>query len=205
MTTRTETTFTDEIKYWDAKALDTQHTMLATVQSSAGKWQASIAAFLGLYGTVGFVIGPNQLANLPVHGYVLVGVLIAYGLAGACGLTALALSNLAAQGIPKIFDQPITGEWLSEKSTSRARRASAQLKSAIGFALSAGLLAVGISVFLIVAGALAARHSSALITGDTGAYCGQLRNSGGTLSLLLPDGKVIPIGHASVTQVSSCP
>lgn len=205
MTTLTETTLTDEIKYWDAKALDTQHTMLATVQSSAGKWQASIAAFLGLYGTVGFVIGPNQLANLPVHGYVLLGVLIAYGLAGALGLTALALANLAAQGIPKIFDQPITGEWLSEKSTSRARTASTQLKSAIGFALVAGLIAVAISVFLIVTGTLAARHSSALVTGPNGAYCGQLRNSGGTLSLQLPDGKIIPLTGASVTQVSSCP
>jgi hypothetical protein len=205
MTALTDTTFTDEIKYWDAKALDTQHTMLATVQSSAGKWQASIAAFLGLYGTVGFVIGPNQLANLPVHGYVLLGVLIAYGLTGALGLTALALSNLAAQGIPKIFNQPITGAWLSEKSTARARSASTQLKSAIGFALVAGLLAIGISVFLIVTGALTARHSSALVTGPNGAYCGQLQNSGGTLSLLLPGGKVVPLAGASVTQVPSCP
>lgn len=199
------TTLIDEIKFWDAKAADTQHTMLATIQSSAGKWQASIAAFLGLYGTVGFVIGPSQLANLPVHGYVLLGVLIAYGLAGAFGLTALALSNLAAQGIPKIFDQPITGQWLSQQSTSRARTASTQLKWGIGFALFAGLLAVGISVFLIVTGALAARHSSAVVTGGSGAYCGQLQNSGGTLSLVLPGGKVMPIGSGSVTQVSSCP
>jgi hypothetical protein len=201
-------TLTEELKFWDAKAADTQHNLLATVQSSAGKWQASIAAFLGLYGTVGFVIGPNQLANLPVHGYVLLGVLIAYGLAGAFGLTALALSNLAAQGIPEIFERPmggITGAWLSHMSTERAKTASTLLKRAITCAAVAGLLAVGISVFLIVTGALAARHSSALVTGDTGAYCGQLQNSGGTLSLLLPDGKVIPIGHASVTQVSSCP
>ncbi|HEV3173098.1 MAG TPA: hypothetical protein VGZ32_22315 [Actinocrinis sp.] len=205
MTTLTETTFTDEIKYWDAKALDTQHTMLATIQSSAGKWQASIAAFLGLYGTVGFVIGPSQLANLPVHGYVLLGALIAYGLAGVFGLTALALSNLAAQGIPKIFNQPIVGEWLSEKSTARARTASTQLRWGIGFALVAGLFAVGISVFLIVTGALAARHSSALVTGPSGAYCGQLQDSDGTLSLLLPGGKVVPLAGASVTQVSSCP
>ena len=196
----------DEMNYWAEKAADVHHNMLATVQSSAGKWQASIAAFLGLYGTVGFVLGPSQLTALPVHGQVQVVVLAAYGLAGAFGLAALWQSNLAAQGIPEILNgTPITGQLLSRLSTERAVSADRQLKRAIACAAVAGLLAIGISVSLVVAGALASRNPKAVVVGPAGAYCGQLRNSGGQLSLVLPDGKVIPIAGSSLSQVASCP
>ena len=98
----------DEYRYWTAQLTDASHNMLQTVQASAGKWQAAIAALLAAYATVGFLLTPDKLAALPVHGAAEIILLVTYGLAGLLGIVAVILANLAAQGIPQIKLRKIT-------------------------------------------------------------------------------------------------
>jgi len=101
-------TVEDQERYWTIQLMSASHNMLQTVQASAGKWATALAAFLAAYATVGFLITPDKIAALPVHGAVEVVLLIAYGLAGALGIGAVIMANLAAQGMPKIRHDTIT-------------------------------------------------------------------------------------------------
>ncbi len=197
----------DEVAYWAKQAVDAHHNLLATVQGSAGKWQAAIAAFLGVYATVGFVFGPNMISALPVHGEPGTALLIAcYALAGCCGVAAVVLANLAAQGIPKIMTgQPVTADLMWQLTYARATSARAQLGWSIKLAGAAGAFVVGISAWLLVAGIVANDHPHSLVVTTNGAYCGELVNTGGTVKLQLPDGTMILLGGAAITPVSWCP
>jgi hypothetical protein len=196
----------DEARFWSTKAADAHHSMLETVQASAGKWQAALAAFLGVYATVGFVLGPDKLAALPVHGAAEIGLLVAYALAGILGLIAIILANLAAQGIPEILTRTVvTGETYYELVRSRAKTASVQLRCAIILAAAAGILVIAGSAYLLIAGVVAANHPHATVVSPSSAYCGELLNSNGNLSLRLPTGKIVPLAGGFLTQVSSCP
>ena len=93
----------EEALYWAGKASDAHRNVQDTVQTSAGKWQAAIAAFLGAYATVGFVVGPTTLASHPPSGWK-VAIVIILGLAGLIGLCAVILANRAAAGFPRIVD-----------------------------------------------------------------------------------------------------
>lgn len=196
----------DEYRYWTAQLTNASHNMLQTVQASAGKWQAAIAALLAAYATVGFLITPDKLAALPVHGAAEVILLVGYGLAGALGIAAVILANLAAQGIPQIrLRTIITGTEYGKLVTAAAVKASHQLRMAMALAASAGILALVGSAYLLVAGVIAANHPVATVVSPQGAYCGQILNSNGTLTLRLPTGHVVPVAGGTLTQVSSCP
>ena len=200
------TTELDEYRYWAAQQVDASHNMLQTVQTSAGKWQTVLTAFLGAYATVGFLITPDKLAALPVHGAAEVVVLIAYGLAGALGIAAVVLASLAAQGIPQVrIREIITGPQYRQIVTDAAVKADKQLRIAIALTGAAGIAALTASAYLLVAGVIAANHPDATVVSPQGAYCGQLVNSDGKLTLLLPTGRVVPVAGSSLTQVSSCP
>ncbi len=197
----------EEAQFWADKAADAHHSVLEDVRSSAGKWQAAIAGFLGLYATAGFVLGPDKLASLPVQGTVRTALLAAvYGVAGACGIGAVVLANLAAQGIPEILTgQPVTGPKMRQLSYDRAVTANRRLSWAIRLAAVAGALLIAVSVFLVIAGIQGSNHPQAMVVTKNGAYCGELVNTGGKLRLRLPDGELIPLAGGSVTPVSSCP
>ncbi|MDQ1364481.1 MAG: hypothetical protein QOE07_699 [Acidimicrobiaceae bacterium] len=196
----------DEAKFWSGKAADAHHNILETIRVSAGRWQAAIAAFLGLYTTVGFVLGPDKIAALPVHGSSATAILVAYTATGALGVAAIVLANLAAQGIPEILTgTPMTGQAYSRLVLSRATTARTLLGWAIGCAAIAGLLALGASTFLLGAGVRAAGHTHARVVSPSGAYCGELLDSAGNLSLRLPTGATVPIAGASISTVGSCP
>jgi len=198
---------TDEDRFWTQKAIDAHHNLLDTVQGSAGKWQAAIAAFVGVYATAGFVLGPDKMAALPVHGEPGSALLIAaYAVTGVCGIAAVVLANLAAQGIPEIMTgQPITGGVMWDLTYKRAIAARTQLGWAMRLAAAAGVFAVGISAYLLVAGiAEPGRHDSLVVT-TKGAYCGELVDTGGTVELRLPAGTLIPLAGTTVTPVSWCP
>ena len=140
----------DEITFWQTKAVNAHHNLLDTIQSAAGKWQAAIAAFLGLYATTGFVLGPDKLATLPVHGGVEIGTVIAFGLAGIVGVSALVLANLATQGIPEIMSgTPVTGPLMYQLVLKRATSARWQMTWSIRLAGIAGVLILAISGFLL--------------------------------------------------------
>ena len=196
----------EEAEYWAGQASAAHHDMLQNIRNTAGKWQAAIAAFLGLYVTAGFLLTPDKLAALPVHGLVEIGLLIAYGAAAAFGVSAIVLANFAAQGIPQITKgRPQTGPSMQQTVTSRATQALGWLKLAIKLAAFAGILVIGSSAFLLVAGVRAADHAYATVVSPGGAYCGELLNVGGKLSLRLSSGNVVPIAGGSLTQVTSCP
>jgi hypothetical protein len=196
----------DEMLFWSQKALDAHHNMLETIQVSAGKWQAAIAAALGLYATVGFLLGPDKLATFPVQGWPEVGALSAFAAAGAAGLGAVVLANLAAQGIPEILTGTVmTGQQFHELVTRRAISARKRLGRAIGLALVAGGLAISTSTFVLFAGVFAANHPAALLVNPTGAYCGELVSSNGALTLRLANGSTVSIAGGSLTRVNSCP
>jgi hypothetical protein len=196
----------DEARFWDAKLTDAHHNMLDTVQASAGKWQAAIAAFLGVYATVGFVLTPDKLAALPVRGAAEIVLLAAYAVAGALGLAAVITANLAAQGIPEVRNEVLGSEDYYQLVRKRAEDASNQLQWAMKLAALAGILAVVGSVCLLIAGVISANHPMATVITAQNAYCGELLDSHGTLELKLPTGIIMSIpGGSTVTSVNSCP
>lgn len=196
----------DEYRFWDTKLADAHHNMLDTVQASAGKWQTAIAAFLGVYATVGFILTPDKLAALPVRGAAEIGLLAAYVVAGVLGIVAVIQANLASQGIPQVRTGTIGSEDYYQLVKKRAESASLQLLWAMWLAAAAGILVVAGSVYLLVAGVISANHPMATVVTPKSAYCGELLNSHGTLELKLPTGMIMSVpGGSSVTAVSSCP
>jgi len=196
----------DEVSYWQNQAVDAHHNLLSTIQSAAGKWQAAIAAFLGLYATTGFVLGPDKLATLPVHGSLEIGVVVAFFMAGIAGIVAVILANLAAQGIPEIFTgTPITGPLMYQLVSSRARSARGQLHGAMVLAGVAGVLILAISGFLLGAGIRAQAHPSDILINTGHAYCGLLVHHEGQVEVKLPSGRFVPAAGGSLTPVNACP
>lgn len=196
----------DEILYWQNQAVNAHHDLLKTIQASAGKWQAAIAAFLGLYATTGFILGPDKLATLPVHGSVEIGSVVAYGVAGLAGISALVLANLAAQGIPEILSgTPVTGPLMYKLVTTRAMTARRQLTGAIGLAGVAGILILAISGFLLGAGIRAQGRPSDILINTGHAYCGILTNVAGQVGVKPLHGKFVSAAGGSLTPVSACP
>lgn len=196
----------DEMRYWSSKADDAHRNILDVVQASAGKWQAAIAAFLGVYATIGFVLAPDKISTLPVHGWLQVVVIAMLIVAGLLGVAAIVYANCAAQGIPEILaGDPITGPRMYQLVRDRAVSARHQLGFAIGLAAAAGVLIVVTSSGLLVAGALQARKAHATVVSSSGAYCGELINSDGVLMLRLSSGKIVPVAGGAMTSVNSCP
>jgi hypothetical protein len=195
----------DEALYWAGKAADAHHNVQDTVQASAGKWQAAIAAFLGAYATVGFVVGPTTLASLPPSGwkYAVVAVL---GLAGAIGLVAVVYANKAAQGFPRVEQNiPLSGPQVAANALEGAKQSRIRLRRAIEAAAAAGFLAILGSFGILAVGMLASTPApTAVVVTSGGAYCGTLDTTSGVLSLHLSDGRVVPAAGGTVTVVSSC-
>lgn len=196
----------DEVLYWQNQAVDAHHDLLKTIQTSAGKWQAAIAAFLGLYATAGFILGPDKLATLPVHGSVEIGTVVAYGVAGLVGISALVLANFAAQGIPEILSgTPVTGPLMYKLVTTRAMMARRQLGWAIGLAGVAGILILAISGFLLGAGIRAQGRPTDILINTGHAYCGVLVNVAGQVGVKPLHGKFVSAAGGSLTPVNACP
>ena len=196
----------DEIRFWENKAIDASRNSLEAIQSSAGKYQATLAAFLGVYATVGFILSPDKLATLPVQGVTEIILIVGYGLAGVIGITAvIMLADVANQVIP-LTEMPLTPAMYREIVRTGAVRVSRRFRLALRFARHSGILVIiAGSGYLLIAGAVATNHPHATIISPTGAYCGELLDSNGKLSLRLQTGEVIPVAGDSLTQVSSCP
>jgi hypothetical protein len=195
----------DEALYWAAKAADAHHNVQDTVQASAGKWQAAIAAFLGAYATVGFVLGPATLATLPSSFWKYL-IVIILGLAGFIGLIAVMLANRAAEGFPRVEQAvPLTGPQLAAATLDRAKRSRRLLQQAILGAAIAGTLAIVGSFGILAVGLLSPIPApTVLVITHSGAYCGTLSTTNGATSVLLPTGKAVPAADGTITVVTSC-
>lgn len=195
-----------EYRFWANKLADDSRNRLEAIQSSAGKWQATLGAFLGVYATVGFILSPDKLATLPVHGTAEIFLFIGYGLAGALGITAvIILAGISAQRPKVAIGVVLTGETYHKLAMVQADTASHRFRLAIAFAAVAGFASIAGSGYLLVAGVVATNNPHATLVSPTGAYCGELLNLNGKLSLRLPTGKIISVAGGSLTPVNSCP
>jgi hypothetical protein len=195
----------DEALYWAGKASDAHHNVLETVQASAGKWQAAIAAFLGAYATVGFIVGPTTLASLPPTDgkYAIVAAL---GLAGIVGVIAVVLANRAAAGFPSVEqDFPLTGPQMAAAALQGAQNSRALLRRAIlGAAIAGGLALLG-SFGILATGLLTpAPAPYAVLVTHSGAYCGTLSTSNGAAFVRVAGGRRIPVAGGTITVVTAC-
>jgi hypothetical protein len=195
----------DEALYWAGKAADAHHNVQDTVQASAGKWQAAIAAFLGAYATVGFVVGPTALASLPPSAWKYV-IVVILGLAGFIGLIAVILANRAADGFPKVEQAiPLTGPQMAAAALKGAKPSRKLLREAILGAAIAGTLAIVGSFGILAVGLLSPSPApTVVIVTNSGAYCGTLNTTNGTTSVLVCNGKLIPAKGGTITVVTSC-
>src|SRR6266850_6443688 len=92
----------DEARYWITQLEEQRRSGLKTVRESAAKWQGTIAALLGIFGSAAFIKGPSTFKDLgagePWSSLLLGAVFIA----AAVAFAGLGSTVLAAQGIPKI-------------------------------------------------------------------------------------------------------
>jgi hypothetical protein len=195
----------DEALYWAGKAADAHHNAQDIVQASAGKWQAAIAAFLGAYATVGFVLGPTTLASLPTSFWKYV-IVIVLGLAGFIGLIAVVFANKAAEGFPRVEQAiPLTGPRLAAAALDGAKRSRKLLQQAINSAAIAGTLAILGSFGILAVGLLSPTPApTVVVSTHAGTYCGMLNTTNGAASVLLPNGKIISADGGTITVVTSC-
>jgi hypothetical protein len=195
----------DEALYWAGKASDAHHDVFETVQASAGKWQAAIAAFLGAYATVGFVVGPTTLASQPTTDWKYA-IVTALGLAGIVGVIAVVLANRAADGFPSVEqDLPLTGPQMAAAALRGAQNSRALLRKAIlGAAIAGGLALLG-SFGILATGLLTSPPAPyAVLVTHSGAYCGTLSTRNGGAFVRVPGGRRIPVAGGTITVVSSC-
>jgi hypothetical protein len=196
----------DEALFWASKALDSHHGTLDTAQAAAGKWQAGIAAFLGAYATVGFVVGPTTLASLPVTGAVRDVILAAMCLAGLIAIVAVWSANRASTPIPKLETTSVlTGLELAQQSIEGTQKVLRLLKRAIVLSAVAGVLAVGASVAVLIAGVVAPTPTQhAILVTSSGAYCGSVITTNGRVSIVLTNGEAMSAKGGTISIVSSC-
>lgn len=196
----------DEAVFWAGKAVDAHHDMLDTVQAAAGKWQAAITAFLGVYATVGLVLGPTQLATLPGRLWLKIVIVAGYLVAGLIAIYAVWNANQAAQGVPVVFrDQPLTGLEMERSTRIAAFEGRKRLKEAIRGAQVAGGLVLSVSVCLaIISLCLAPPAPSATLVTRRGSYCGTIATVKGSLFIQLSGGVRLPVRGGTLTVVTAC-
>jgi hypothetical protein len=76
-----------------------------------GSGKREFAAFLGVYATVGFVVGPTTLAALPVTGAVRDIILAAMCLAGFIAIGAIWSAYQASASVPKLQTASVLAGW----------------------------------------------------------------------------------------------
>jgi hypothetical protein len=196
----------EEALYWEGQAVDAHHSTLGDVRATASKWQAGISAFLGVYATVGFVVGPTTLSTWPVSGALRNVILVALSVAGLAAIFAVYSANRASEGIPKIIvDQPLTGRRLEHDTLALAIKAKGQLTRAMVLAGIAGLLIVGSSLTLLTEGVLTPNSApKALVVSSGQTYCGSIQTVDGVVSLRFSNGKSMAVNGTPLTVVSSC-
>lgn len=198
----------DQVR-WQKKADELQFTALDTVRGTAEKWAASLAAILGLFGTVLLVKGREDITKLADEYQVAVAMVLLMALAAAAGASAYAA--FAAQGTPRDLRWP-TGDKLRALERASAVLARERLKwSRILTFVAVGLLAaaVGLTWFGEAKPPESTEAHLLVISPSADPECGSLaRAAGGGLVLETDASTQVPIDPADVTSavvVPSCP
>lgn len=191
---------------WEDRADQLELQALANVRVAAEKWAASLAAILGLFGTVMLVKGRNDISRLTTDYQIAVAVALL--LAFLTAAFAVYQAALAAQGTPE------TVSWPGGGSLRRwEHREALAAKGRLRCSRMVTLFAV---VFVLVAIALTwfgreqklPSGQTVLVTaGGSAPRCGTLvAASGGALALRQAPGLTIPLGpHAEVATIPGCP
>lgn len=194
----------EEWEYWDKKATELRRGELSTVESSATKWSALMAALLGVFGTVAFAGGLTTLDKLGKPWSTL-----AKGLTSAAAISALAaiiLLSLAAGGLLVTKQPGFTPNRLRERFATGASTSLRWLRCGQLAALLAGLLVLSGSAIVLWVEPKSEDPIPPSLVGivDGTAVCGKLAKSA--------DGKKLMIGTTEVTTgvtnlvpVDACP
>ncbi len=196
----------DKALYWAGKAADVHHNMLDTVQASAGKWQAAIAAFLGAYATVGFVVGrprsptfrrrDGNTSSWPCWDWLPPSPWSPWLRQPGCRGVSQSGAGLPPYWTPDGSERARRSQTVTPTSP-KGRSWLPQLPVVLAVSGSFGILAYGLTA--------SAPALTALLTTHSASYCGTLQtNSDGTVSLLLSNGKQVRAKGGTITIVTSC-
>jgi hypothetical protein len=200
-------TDTKTARYWQAKLDDLNRTGLDTVRSTAAKWQGTISALLGVFGTVAFVSGNQTIEKLSPSAAAAtkVGVTVAVVLAVGAVLTA----TYAAQGIPRQREAP-DWVWLQTQSRKQARHGLVALRCSQVLALAAVLVVIAGSLLVLwnSESKTTAQPTSTLMRLANGSVvCGSVVSQRGILALKMTNGTIMNFDTTTqpIGEVSTCP
>ena len=195
---------------WAQRADELEFDALTRVRATAEKWAASLAAILGVAGTVLLVKGRGDISTLTTGYQVLVAVVIFAALVVA--VVATFYAALAAQGTPQDVKWPSGAklrDWERQQSLSAVRRLKTSRLLAI-VAIGLVVLAVGLTWFgeanppsATPATVLVLREAAEPLCGElaAGDTAGEVRLS----SQSTPAVTLAADDIASVIPVSGCP
>jgi hypothetical protein len=195
---------------WAQRVDDLQFDALTRVRATAEKWAASLAAILGVAGTVLLVKGRADITTLETGYQVLVAVVIFAALVVA--VVATFYAALAAQGTPKDVNWP-TGQKLRRWEREQALSAISRLKTSRVLSIIAiGLvvLAVGLTWFGEARPASATPATVLVLRKAAEPLCGELvaGKTAGAVRLSPKNSSAVTLvamDIESVVPVSACP
>lgn len=194
---------------WAQRVEDLEFDALSNVRSTAEKWAATLAAIIGLGGTIIFVKGRDDVSRLTTGYQLVIAVVIFAALVTA--LVATVFAALAAQGTPREVAWPSPGE-LRKWQRDEARKAIGHLRtSRILAVVVVALLAIAVGLTWFGAAKPASpAPATVLVVRKVGTpLCGRVVDSGGgAVSLIPQNSPAVMLDGAdiqSLVLISSCP
>jgi hypothetical protein len=187
---------------WEAKAEDLQYNTLGRVRGAAEKWAASLAAILGLAGTIFLVRGRQDFTQLATEGEILVAIALVVAVVTAAA--AAYQAAMAAQDLPYDLSWP-TGPGLRDWERSEAHRAKRRLRISRRLTFCSVILLVA-ALLITWFGKTDEKHPSWLVVPAAGpARCGELAVDHGRLVLEQNGQRAVPLEGGDVKTVLPAP
>jgi hypothetical protein len=188
---------------WEDKSDKLEYDALTNVRAGAEKWAASLAAILGLFGTVMLVKGREDISKLASGYEIAVAVLLLIAFAAAA--LATYKTALAAQGTPETVEWPGGGElraW-EKREALKAKERLRESRELTFAAVICVLVAIGLTWFGEAEGSSA--QAVVATAADEAPRCGTLVLAGDALALKESSGTTPLAAGTTFTAVSSCP
>jgi hypothetical protein len=191
----------EEWEYWDKKATELRRGQLTTVQTSATKWSALLAALLGVFSAVAFAGGLTTIDKLPdlwapiVRGITTLAVLTDIG-----GIAAL---SMAAGGLLVARRSGLTATSVQEMYTAGTGTALRWLTTGRVFALVTAVLVLAGSGIVLWAPERSdpPKAPNVLVVVNGHAVCGRLSGTPGAWKV---GDEPLSGQITSMTVVASC-
>jgi hypothetical protein len=201
--------------WWEQEAKELGHTALSGVRDTATKWGATISGFLGVFGTVAFIKGPDAFKDVHADWAAAFAASLVIA-ATVFASAAVLLAALAAQGVPRAVNQ-LDGWALKSYHKTQARRARLYLAWSRGLAVAAAMAVItGLSVtWFVVLGerktntAEKPKGQPMIVVRSGRPQCGTLTVAkDGSLLFAVGDKPALPLGNVNASDlipVGSCP